>query len=480
MKSVRRRRGKAARRRQRVFRRARFAAADPSVTGCAGVLALAELVDLLGVVGHLDEGIGPIKTRDRGVSGGGLLVALGQAQLAGADYLSGMDTHRRDVGVAHLGAAPVPASTTAGGLARRFTSEHVAGIEAGWGRVIAAAFERLPEARRAQLLAGPVTIDLDSTDVEVHGSKKQQVGWTHAGVRAGRPHAASWAETALVLAGDLLAGDQDVRPHAADLLGRAVANLPAEVRAGQGRVRVRADAGYFTGELAKAAADAGIDFAIAAKRMHVLWSATAALAGGWVPAEGMPSAQVAVLDYAPHGWPAGTYTIVRRVWTPAEALSTSTGSRRRRTFGPDQLALQLGTTTEGRYAYSFIVTNIPTGGADFPSITAVESWFRARADIENVIRDTKHGAGLNHLPSGHHRVNTIWMWAAFTAVNLGVLLQALTGMDHTARTRTLTLRRTLIAVPARIIRHARSLTIRPAPGHQLLADLVTRLRALRT
>ena len=110
-----RRRGKVARRRDRVCRRARFSAPDPSVTGCAGVLALAELVDLLGVVGHVDEEIGPIKTRERGVSGGQLLVALGQAQLAGADYLSGMDTHRGDIGVGHLGAAPVPASTTVGG-----------------------------------------------------------------------------------------------------------------------------------------------------------------------------------------------------------------------------------------------------------------------------------------------------------------------------------------------------------------------------
>lgn len=87
------------------FRRARFAGPDPSVTGCAGVVTLAELVDLLGVVGHLDAGIGALhKSRDRGVSRRQLLVALGQAQLAGADYLSGMDTHRRDVGVTHLGA----------------------------------------------------------------------------------------------------------------------------------------------------------------------------------------------------------------------------------------------------------------------------------------------------------------------------------------------------------------------------------------
>jgi len=31
------------------------------------------------------------------------------------------------------------------------------------------------------------TIDPNPTDVEVYGDGKERVGWTHAGVRAGRP-----------------------------------------------------------------------------------------------------------------------------------------------------------------------------------------------------------------------------------------------------------------------------------------------------
>jgi hypothetical protein len=164
----------------------------------------------------------------------------------------------------------------------------------------------------------------------------------------------------------------------------------------------------------------------------------------------------------------------------AEQLGTSSKSRRRRTFGPDQLALPLGTSAEGRYAYSFIVTNIPTGRPDFPAVTAVEAWFRARADIENVIRDIKHGAGLNHLPSGHHRVQHDVDVGRVHRGQPRRVLQALTGADQPARAPTLTLRRALIVVPARITRHARGLTIRPVPVHPILPDLVTRLRALRT
>ncbi|HSV67928.1 MAG TPA: hypothetical protein VLJ59_18790 [Mycobacteriales bacterium] len=41
-----------------------------------------------------------------------------------------------------------------------------------------------------------------------------------------------------------------------------------------------------------------------------------------------------------------------------------------------------------------------------------------------------------------------------------------------------TLHRRLIAIPARLTRHAH--TLRPPPGHPLLAEVLTRIRALPT
>ena len=61
----------------------------------------------------------------------------------------------------------------------------------------------------------------------------------------------------------LCTGRNDNVPGAPGLLRRALAVLPAAVC---GRPRVRADAGYFDGALARAAIDAGCDFSIAAKR----------------------------------------------------------------------------------------------------------------------------------------------------------------------------------------------------------------------
>jgi hypothetical protein len=467
----------------------RVGAPDPSLTATSGVAAIAEFVDALDVVGRLDRGVGLLKKRERGASAGELLVGMAQSQLLGADALVCLDRQRADVAAVELSAVPVLASTTAAGLARRFGPEQLAGVEAAIADLVQRSVDLLPVQRRIELGAS-VTVDLDSTDVEVYGSKKQGVAYNYQGQRAGRPHLATWAEAGLTTAADLLAGNDDVRPRAGDLLGRGLAGIPEPVRAAAAaadRLRTRADAGYFTADLADAAVAAGCDFAIAAKRNTAMWRAYACIEPGvWVDAIGMPGAQVAAVDYAPAGWPDGTYTIVRRVRVEAEAISADPRSRRRRTIDKDQLALALEGTATHAYAVSFIVTNIPandrprhtTGNAE--TILQVEAWFRRRTDIEDRIREAKLGAALRKLPSGDQAVNTVWMWAALLAGNLSTLLQALTGIDQHGRAHAARLRHQLLCVPGRLVRHQRRLTVRLPPGDHLLPIVLTRIRELPT
>ena len=160
----------------------RIGAPDPSLTATSGVAAVAEFVDKLDVVGEFDRGIGPIKKRDRGASAGELLVGLAQSQLLGADGLVGLDRQRADVAAVELSGVPALASTTAAGLARRFGPEHLAGVETSVADLSDRAFGLLPLERRIELGA-KATVDLDSTDVEVYGSKKQGVAYNYAGQR---------------------------------------------------------------------------------------------------------------------------------------------------------------------------------------------------------------------------------------------------------------------------------------------------------
>jgi hypothetical protein len=449
--------------------------------------AVTELVDRLGVVESLDAAVGPIKQRNRGDSGGRLLVGLAAAQLAGEDFLVGLDRQRADAAGQRLTPVPGLCSTTAAGLARRFTAGQWRAVERGVARVHERMLAALPVPRRARL-TGAATIDIDTTDVEVYGSNKRGVAYNYAGQRCGRPHVATWAETETVLAADLLAGDADPRPGAPDLLRRALVALPARVRAG--RVALRADAGYFAGDLARAAHFEGIEFAIGAKRITPLWRLLAGIAEhDWTDAIDMDGAQVAVADYRPDWWPANTALLIRRVRLDARQVSADPRSRRRRTLHPDQRALPLDELADADtiYGYSFVLTNLDVSS---PGRTAVvEHWYRHRTSVESVFRDSKLGAALRHLPSGYHEVNTAWMWGALLAATMAGWLHQLTaspGPDGTlaghgvrdGKAMIATLRHRLIRVPARLIRHAGQLLLRLPPGHGLLAEILARLRTV--
>src|SRR4051812_18240878 len=174
---------------------------------------------------------------------------MAAAQLCGEDFLVGLDRHRADAAGQALTPVPGLASTTAAGLARKLTEGQWAAVETGLGDVHTTALDLLERSarQRARALCTQVTIDLDTTDVEVYGRLKRGVAFNHQGQRVGRPHVALWADTAAVLAADLGDGRDDPRATCAELLGRALAALPAPARAG--RIRVRADAGYFAGQL---------------------------------------------------------------------------------------------------------------------------------------------------------------------------------------------------------------------------------------
>jgi hypothetical protein len=243
---------------------------DRALTPNAGLAAVTGLCDRLGVIGALDAAVGPVKQRDRGFGAGQLLTGIAAAQLAGEDFLTGLDRQRADAAGQQLTPVPGLSSTTAAGLARRITAGQWLAVETGLAAVTERMLALLPEPRAEALTEGPVTIDLDATDVEVYGSRKRGVAYNHQGQRVGRPHVASSAETEIVLAADLGSGTDDPWATAPDLLRRALAALPQRARAGR-RVAVRADAGYFAGALARAAHDEHISFAIGARRIAPLW-----------------------------------------------------------------------------------------------------------------------------------------------------------------------------------------------------------------
>ncbi|MGW2378116.1 MULTISPECIES: transposase [Kitasatospora] len=111
---------------------------------------------------------------------------------------------------------------------------------------------------------------------------------------------------------------------------------------------------------------------------------------------------------------------------------------------------------------------------------ATAEWeFRRRTRIEELFRDSAHGAGPNHLPSASHQINSMWMWGALLTYNLSAWLQMLAPLGA-ARRRIATVRRLLIRRAARWTVTARRHDLRFTPAaDRLIAQTLARIRAHR-
>lgn len=410
------------------------------------------------MIDAIDAFVGPIKQRARGLSAGEFVVSLAECMLAGGDFLADLDADRADVTTCALRSVTrPPASTTARTLAQRFGPDELAGIEAAWAETAGRAVELCAPAERARLRGEPPTIDVDSTEIEVFGSKKRGVAYNYLGQLAGRILLATWADTGVALAATTMAGNDDPRPATGDIIGAAIDGLPA----GLGRPRVRMDSGFFTKEIVTAVLDADADVCVAAPRNRAVVRAWQAIdAGAWRPAIGMRDTDVAEAVYTPRGWPP-MRCIVRRVRHRAERISADPRARRRRTLDKRQLQLVLDGEADHAYGYSVLLTTLTGDCID------IEHWFRGRVQIEDRFRDAKLGYAMRHLPSGDPTINHVWVAAALTAMNLASLTQLLAGQPRRHAKR---LRRDWLHVPGRLLRHARRTILRlPATAGDLVA-----------
>ena len=103
--------------------------------------------------------------------------------------------------------------------------------------------------------------------------------------------------------------------------------------------------------------------------------------------------------------------------------------------------------------HAFFTTTDP---ADLDTVAA-DKTHRGHAIIEQVHADLKSSA-LAHLPSGKFTANAAWLVLAVMAFNLTRTAATIAGADL-ARATTATIRRKLIAVPARVATSARRITL---------------------
>ncbi len=422
---------------------------DEHLVADAGLVLPATLADHLGlrelVDEHLDLGdaVGRANVGDK-------LLTLIMSALAGGDCIDDSDALRAG-GTGRVLGFTVKAPSTLGTFLRGFRWGHVRQLDRVSRELLGRAW-----AAGAGPGDGPLTIDLDSTICETYGLKKagaKHHGYTH--VRGYHPLLAVAAGTGDVLMGRLRGGTAKSGHRAGHFLRETVSRVRAAGTTG--RITMRADSGFYGYEVVKACRDLDVRFSITAQQ-H---------AGMRRRIEAIPEEAWTPIPY----WHEGGADVAETTYTPfadhPDAVPVRLIVRRVRPTPGSQLALFTD------YAYHPFITD------RVGDTLELEADHRRHAEIENAIRDLKYGMALNHLPSGVFAANgaplavqvmahDVARWTARLGLGAGIVT-------------TKTLRRRLFALPARLTRSARRLTLH-LPTHwpwaEAFALALARLRAI--
>ena len=219
-----------------------------------------------------------------------------------------------------------------------------------------------------------------------------------------------------------------------------------------GLVLFRADSAFYAAEVVAACRRAGAHFSITVRMNPTIHRAIASIAeDAWTPIR-YPNAvwdadegrYISDAEIAEIGYTAFTG---RRT---AEQVTGRLPVRRVRRLNPARVPQGQGELS-AVYRYHAAFTDSTLRPVE------TEATHRGHAITEQVIADLKNNA-LAHLPSGRFTANAAWLALAALAFNLTRAAGALASRTHTRAT-TPTVRRHLVAIPARLARSARGQTL---------------------
>ena len=202
-----------------------------------------------------------------------------------------------------------------------------------------------------------------------------------------------------------------------------------------GRLTLRADSGFYTHGVVSVCRKMDVRFSITIRQHKSLRNLIEAIPeDAWTP-----------IPY----WMDGAADVAETTCTPfqsePDAAPVRLIVRRVKPTPGSQLALF------ATYSYHGFITDRDG------EMLELEADHRRHAEIENAIRDLKHGVGLNHLPSGRFAANAAWLAVQVMAHNIA-RWTARIGLGEQVVT-TKTLRRRVFALVGRITRPARRLTL---------------------
>jgi hypothetical protein len=417
------------------------AASTQQITAHAGLVLVRELAGRLGV-GELLDRI-TVKKRQRGYSPSQVVLGLCETLIAGGECLDDVALLRADSAQERLRGHGLPEPTTVGRFLRRFSLGHIGQLN----RALDGLFERVhPLVGRET-----VTLDLDATYIEHHGpvGSRQGTRGTYKGEVCWHPLLCFVGETGEWLHAKLRNGHAAASTGATRFLDECLRRLPDNVR-----VFLRADEGFWGQDFFAALERRAVTYAVGAPLIASVRGRISEIAeSDWQPSCYREGSQVASFLWRPKSWKQERRFVVRR--DPVEA--------------GEQLTL------EGRgWHYWALVSNDQERSAD-----ELERWHRAKANLENQIKEAKLGLGLDNLPCKSFHGNWTYLLVTLLAFNLLAWLKLLALPERERTSYAKRLRFRFIAVAATLGRSGRRLILRLSADYPLLGDFVATLQRIR-
>jgi len=431
---------------------------DPNLVSAAGLVPVLALARSAGLQELAQQHLS-VPT-DKGANAGLKVTSLVAGMVAGADSIDDMALLRHG-GMGRVFASAY-APSTLGSFLRSFTFGHVRQLDAVASRFLSRLAVQAPLILTSPDTRERVMLDIDDTIIEVHGHTKQGSGYGYSGVRGLNALLAvvSTSQSAPVIVAQRLRKGSCGSPRGAKRLVADALKSTSKLSAQSDlRPLVRADSAFYGAEVVNAVLRGGADISVTVRMDPKVKAAIATIGDdAWTTIEYTD----AVFDEATRTWVsrAEVAEIEFTAFTSKKKTDHVTGRlvvRRIPDLNPSAKNGQETLFNTWRF-HAFFTTTDPA----VADTVAADKTHRAHAIIEQVHADLKHAA-LAHLPSGKFTANAAWLVLAVMAFNLTRAAAAITG-PALAKATTATIRRKLIAVPARVASSARRVTLHLPTG----------------
>jgi len=227
--------------------------------------------------------------------------------------------------------------------------------------------------------------------------------------------------------GSLRPGDAASNTGVVFFLQRCLAKVPQDIA--RPRIRVRADAGYFSGKLIGWLDQTGLGYVIVAREYSTIRQRARGLK---FKALGS-GVQVGEFHYQPHRWKEPHRFVVIRRPIPDDPVE----------------AAQLTLFKDRRYAYTVLVTNLDL------EPWRVWTFYRPRAIIEKDIRELLYDLPLGKIPTGDWVANVAFFQIVLLAFNLVHWFKRLCLPTNYAKATIETVRSDFLMLPAKLVNTGR-------------------------